>query len=84
MEPGDQVIVDFKLKLNIQAGEYTFNLGCAEPSPDGPNLGIVHDRYEGLGPIEVFCLENGVLPFYGIAQLPCEINEILLLKNESI
>ncbi len=81
MSQGDQVIVDFRLKLNIQAGVYTFSLGCSEPSPDGPNIGIVHDRFEGLGPIEVFSLETGVSPFYGIAQLPCEVNDVLLLKN---
>ena len=84
MKPGDQTIVDFSLKLNIQAGEYTFSLGCSEPSPDGPNLGIVHDRFEGLGPIKVFSLESGVLPFYGIAQLPCEVSEVLFLKNEMV
>ena len=84
MNSGDQVIVDFSLKLNIQAGEYTFSLGCSEPSPDGPNLGIVHDRFEGLGPLNVFSLETGVLPFYGIAQLPCEVNDVLFMKNVMI
>jgi lipopolysaccharide transport system ATP-binding protein len=82
MRPGDQVIVDFNLQLNIQAGEYTFSLGCSEPSPEGPNLGIVHDRLEGLGPVKVFTLESGVLPFYGIAQLPCEVGEVLFLSNQ--
>jgi hypothetical protein len=84
MNPGDQVIIDFQLKLNIQAGEYTFSLGCAEPSPEGPNLGIVHDRFEGLGPLEIFSLETGVLPFYGIVQLPCEVGEVMFLKNGTV
>lgn len=69
LETGDERIVVFKLKLTIQPGTYTFSLGCAEPSSDGPNQGFLHDRHEGLGPVEVFYHETAMRPFYGIAHL---------------
>jgi hypothetical protein len=37
-------------------------------------MGINHDRYEGLGPINVFIKDAGVMP-YGIAQLPIAIKQ---------
>ena len=82
MEAGDMAIVEFQLTMNVQAGEYTFSLMCSEPSPDGPNLGIFHDQLDGLGPLQVFCLEKEIMPFYGIVQLPCEVGEVLLFKHE--
>jgi hypothetical protein len=39
-------------------------------------MGINHDRYEGLGPINVFIKDAGVMPFYGIAQLPIVIKQL--------
>jgi lipopolysaccharide transport system ATP-binding protein len=71
--PGEERILIFKLSLTVQPGLYTFSLGCAEPSLDGPNHGFIQDRHEGLGPIEVHHSANETWPFYGIAQLPLRI-----------
>jgi ABC-type polysaccharide/polyol phosphate transport system ATPase subunit len=73
MKAGEQLGVAMQLTFNVQPGEYTFSLGCSEPSADGPNVGVVHDRHEGLGPIVVFIDKDDVLPFYGVADLPMSI-----------
>ena len=65
------------LELAVQPGDYTFSLGCAEPSPDGPNVGFLHDRHESIGPITVHADPETVFPFYGIARLPMEVTECL-------
>ena len=74
MQAGEERIVTLKLTLAVQPGVYTFNLGCSEPSADGPNAGFIQDRHEGLGPIEVFGDTGTTLPFHGLAQLPLEIS----------
>jgi hypothetical protein len=68
--PGDKVWITFELTWSVQPGEYTFSLGCSEPSLDGPNTGLNHDRHEGLGPVSVFYPSGHVMPFYGLARLP--------------
>jgi lipopolysaccharide transport system ATP-binding protein len=70
---GDELVVVLTLGMCVQPGQYTFNLGCSQPSPEGPNYGINLDRHEGLGPIDVHADTSRVLPFYGIAQLPLSI-----------
>lgn len=73
MEAGDELVVSLTLGLHVQPGEYTFSLGCSEPSPQGPNYGVNLDRHEGLGPIVVHADATRVLPFYGVAELPLAI-----------
>jgi hypothetical protein len=73
MAPGDEIVVELTLGMNVQPGEYTFSLGCAEPSPDGANYGTNLDRHEGLGPIVVHADTSRILPFYGVAELPLAI-----------
>jgi hypothetical protein len=74
LHAGEERIFAFRLELAVQPGEYTFSLGCGEPSPDGPNHGFVQDRHEGLGPITVRGDPHRTWPFYGMAQLPLEIS----------
>ena len=76
MVAGDKILLEISLAMQVQPGEYTFSLGCSEPSPEHSNMGINHDRYEGLGPINVFIKDAGVMPFYGIAQLPIVIKQL--------
>jgi lipopolysaccharide transport system ATP-binding protein len=71
---GEERIVRFQIRLSIQPGEYTFSLGCGEPSLRGPDFGFLHDRHEGLGPISVHYEGAGAMPFYGIAHLPISIS----------
>ncbi len=70
-----EIVVGFKVKMTIQAGQYTFRLSCAEPLvPYHPNKGVSLDAHGALGPITVlFDYEKNRAPFYGIAQLPMEI-----------
>jgi ABC-type polysaccharide/polyol phosphate transport system ATPase subunit len=74
LRAGDELIVTLTLGLSVQPGEYTFSLGCSEPSAEGPNFGINLDRHEGLGPIVVHTDTSRVLPFYGVAELPLGIH----------
>jgi ABC-type polysaccharide/polyol phosphate transport system ATPase subunit len=70
---GEERIVTFQLTLAVQPGPYTFNVGCGEASADGPNMGYIQDRHEGLGPVDVYYQQGGTWPFYGIAALPIEV-----------
>jgi len=76
MVAGDKILLEISLAMQVQPGAYTFSLACSEPLPDQPNMGINHDRYEALGPINVFIEDDGVWPFYGIAQLPIVIKQL--------
>ena len=76
MVAGDKILLEISLAMQVQPGEYTFSLVCAEPSPEHTNMGIDHDRYDGLGPINVFTKDPGVMPFYGIALLPITIKQL--------
>jgi lipopolysaccharide transport system ATP-binding protein len=68
LSDGEELIVRMKLTLNVQPGEYTFNIGCSVP------LGENQDRYEMLGPIQVMKEDEEVPHFYGMARLPLEID----------
>ncbi len=70
LEKGDEIIVRFRVQMNLQAGEYTFSVGCSEPSQEDVNLGHVQDRVEGLGPLLIQAPESRLAPFYGITKLP--------------
>jgi ABC-type polysaccharide/polyol phosphate transport system ATPase subunit len=73
-EPGEERILSFEVTMAVQPGEYTFSVGCAEPSPEGgPNVGYIQNRHEGLGPIVVWTDMKVTLPFYGIGRLPMDI-----------
>lgn len=72
---GQDFLLTFQLELAVQPGEYTFSLGCSEPSRDGPNQGYIHDRHEGLGPVVVRYDHSEVWPFYGVARLPMEVKQ---------
>lgn len=76
LKADEERLLAFRLELAVQPGEYTFSLGCGEPSPDGPNHGFIQDRHEGLGPITVHGDPHRIWPFYGIARLPLEITVI--------
>lgn len=67
-------IVRFNLDLEVQPGEYTISVGCGQPSDDGPNTGVAQHRLEGLGPITVIPVDDGVWPFYGMARLPMSVS----------
>jgi hypothetical protein len=72
MRAGEERVVTLRLGMCVQPGLYTLTLGCGE-AVGGPNVGVVHDRHEGIGPIGVGCDPDTTLPFYGAARLPLEI-----------
>ncbi len=71
---GQEVILDFRVALTIQPGAYTLSLDAAEHDAENPNIGHFYDRVGGLGPITVTSTNQGVMPFYGAAQIPMEIS----------
>ena len=71
---GQEILLEFRVALNLQPGAYTLSLDAAEFDEADPNLGVFYDRIGGLGPINVANHSSGALPFYGIAQLPMEIS----------
>lgn len=73
---GDELLLDFRVRLTIQPGEYTLSVDAAEQDAENPNVGHFFDRIGGLGPLIVCHHANVTLPFYGIAQLPMEISQI--------
>lgn len=73
MKAGEHRIVTFDVRFSIQPGHYTFNLATGEPASTHSNTGAFHDVCEGLGPIEVLAPRVEPWSFYGIAELPTEV-----------
>jgi lipopolysaccharide transport system ATP-binding protein len=71
---GSEFAVRFKFRLSVDVGHYTFTLETGKQAEDRPNMGIYFEIVEGVGPIQVFDPQpREVRPFYGMAQLPCEM-----------
>jgi lipopolysaccharide transport system ATP-binding protein len=71
---GQEIVLEFRVTLNLQPGAYTLSLDAAEFDEENPNVGTFYDRVGGLGPLNVAHHAPGALPFYGIAQVPMEIS----------
>jgi ABC-type polysaccharide/polyol phosphate transport system ATPase subunit len=71
---GEEIMLEFRVTLNIQPGAYTLSLDAAEFDEENPNVGQFYDRIGGLGPLNVAHHGTGALPFYGTAQLPMDIS----------
>jgi lipopolysaccharide transport system ATP-binding protein len=70
-----ELVVSFRIEMRVSPGEYTFDILTGEPAAgDNPNLAVVHDSHESLGPIVVSRPPAMLLPFYGIAQLPITVS----------
>jgi hypothetical protein len=74
MAKGQEIVLEFRIALNLQPGAYTLSIDAAEFDEENPNVGVFFDRVGGLGPINVAMHGGGALPFYGIAQLPMDIS----------
>jgi len=73
MRAGDERVLTFRLTLSVQPGEYTLSAGTSEVPPPGPDVGVLHDQAEGIGPIAIHPSDEVPARFYGIARLPLEI-----------
>ena len=71
---GQEILLEFRIALNVQPGAYTLSLDAAEFDEENPNVGVFFDRVGGLGPLNVANHGGITLPFYGIAQLPMDIS----------
>ena len=74
LNKGQEIVLEFRLALNVQPGAYTLSIDAAEFDEDNPNVGVFYDRVGGLGPLNVGNHAGGTLPFYGVAQLPMDIS----------
>jgi lipopolysaccharide transport system ATP-binding protein len=71
---GSEFAIRFKTRLSVDVGHYTFTLESGKQADDRPNIGIYFEIVEGVGPIQVFDPHpDEVRPYYGMAQLPCEM-----------
>jgi hypothetical protein len=71
---GQEILLEFRVALNLQPGPYTLSIDAAEFDEDNPNVGVFYDRIAGLGPLNVAHHGTGTMPFYGLAQLPMDIS----------
>jgi hypothetical protein len=71
---GQEVVLEFRVALNLQPGAYTLSIDAAESDLENPNIGVFYDRVGGLGPLNVAYHGTGAMPFYGTAQLPMDIS----------
>lgn len=70
---GAQVAVSFKVRFDLQSGQYTFALVTADQANAlDPNTGTYQDRHHRLGPITV-TWPRPLLPFYGITGLQTDL-----------
>ncbi len=74
LSKGEEILLEFRIALNVQPGAYTLSLDAAEFDEANPNVGTFYDRIGGLGPLNVASHDPGILPFYGVAQLPMDIS----------
>jgi hypothetical protein len=74
LQRGQEIMLEFRIALNLQPGAYTLSIDAAEYDSENPNVGTFYDRIGGLGPLNVGHSGSGALPFYGAAQLPMEIS----------
>lgn len=76
MAKGQEVLLEFRVALNLQPGAYTLSIDAAQFDSENPNVGEFYDRIGGLGPLTVTHHGTGTLPFYGTAQLPMDISHL--------
>jgi ABC-type polysaccharide/polyol phosphate transport system ATPase subunit len=74
LEKGVEILLEFRIALNLQPGAYTLSIDAAEFDAEDPNVGTFYDRIGGLGPLNIAHHGTGALPFYGMAQMPMEIS----------
>ena len=80
LRPGQQVLARFRLKLDLEPGEYSLGVAAAEPlrdpaSPNGWNQQVGGARYAELphaSKVAVVPRRDGRRLSYGTASLPCE------------
>ncbi|WP_448208339.1 ABC transporter ATP-binding protein [Azospirillum sp. sgz302134] len=74
MEPGQTLVIHFRLRFSLMPGEYSLSLATAEQhGTDDQNAGRFLDRHDKLGPILVFW-DEPMLKFYGLADLHTEFD----------
>jgi hypothetical protein len=74
---GDEFLVCLTIKFLVNPEQYTLTLETGKQASDKPNMDVYFDLIEGVGPITVYNPEpEKVQPFYGMAQLPCQIDVI--------
>ncbi|HET7537499.1 MAG TPA: Wzt carbohydrate-binding domain-containing protein, partial [Candidatus Didemnitutus sp.] len=81
---GEKLLASYELHLSVAPGEYTLSVGCSaysDPTDDGPNVGVVDDRHEGIGPLNISWPTEKILPFYGKAALNVQIHYHELSKD---
>jgi hypothetical protein len=74
---GASLYASYRVKLAVAPGQYTLSLGCSAAGPEDngdPNIGIVDDRHEGIGPIEVVWPSDRLMRFYGKTGLDVKID----------
>jgi lipopolysaccharide transport system ATP-binding protein len=72
--PFDEFLMTFRIGFCVEPGPYTLTLETGKLSQTQPNMGSYFDVIEGVGPITVYDPRpTEVRPFYGMAELPCEI-----------
>ena len=76
LDKGEEILLEFRVALNLQPGVYTLSIDAAEFDSEDPNIGTFYDRIGGLGPLNVAHHGSGALPFYGMAQMPMDISYV--------
>jgi lipopolysaccharide transport system ATP-binding protein len=77
LHAGDELGVRFRIKFSVDPGHYTFTLETGKRASNRPHIGIYFDVVEGVGPIQVYDpAPDEIRPFYGMAQLPCEMERL--------
>jgi ABC-type polysaccharide/polyol phosphate transport system ATPase subunit len=74
MRAGDERIVTFHVRFDLQEGEYTLSVGCSEAPRPGAQVTSTEDQHEGIGPLTVHAVAGERPWFYGVARLPVTVN----------
>ena len=80
----EKVLFEIRLKLSLEAGEYTFSVSLGNPYVNG-QAGLLLDESPWLGPIRIdWNYQDKVPPFYGMVGLEAESEFITNSSNSEV
>ena len=73
MRAGEERVIAFRVRFDLQEGEYTLSVGCSEAPRPGAVVTSTEDQHEGIGPLTVHAVAGERPWFYGVARLPVTV-----------
>lgn len=73
MKAGQELVLQFRIAMNLSPEQYSIGVDASEFDPADPDHGDFSDRITGLGPVSVLSEASEHRTFFGMTDLPMEI-----------